>query len=209
MTKSLSIVLAVALLIICSPARAETLYVAERMLVGLHAEAADTSPVVQTVETGKPLEVLQRQGSFVQVRDPQGNEAWVEARYLTPDPPARLQIVKLQNDLTKSQAQATEARAQLKKAQAAAAEQAAKINELELAARDAADKAATAPPPPAPAPTPTVAPRVDKYPIQAGFTFSYLWLGISFAMLGIGFGAGVKWLRESIRKRSGGMYLRV
>jgi hypothetical protein len=28
-------------------------------------------------------------------------------------------------------------------------------------------------------------------------------------MLVIGFDAGVRWLRESIRKRSGGMYLRV
>jgi type IV secretory pathway VirB10-like protein len=206
MTKSFYLVLAVALLAVCSTARAETLYVAGRMLVSLHAEAADTSPVVKTVETGKPLEVLQRQENFVQVRDPQGTEGWIEARYLTPDLPARLQLAKLRDDLAKSQAQATEARTQLKKAQAAAAEQAAKIKELEQAARDAAEKAAATPPPPAPKPA---APLVVKTPEETGFTFSYLWVGISFAMLGIGFGAGVKWLRESIRKRSGGMYLRI
>lgn len=208
MTKSPYVVLALALLSICSTARAETLYVAERMLVGLHVEAMDTSPVAHTVETGKPLEVLQRQGSFVQVRDPQGTEGWIEARYLTPDAPARLQLVKLQNDVTRSQAQAAEARTELKKAQATVTEQTAKIKQLEQAARDAAEKAAAAPPP-APAPKQATAPAVEKFPKQAGFTVSYLWLGISFAMLGIGFGAGVKWLRESIRKRSGGMYLRI
>ena len=206
MTKSLYVALAVVLLGMYSTARAETLYVAERMLVGLRAEAADTAPVVATVESGKPLEVLQRQDRFVQVRDPQGSEGWIEARYLSPDPPARSQLAKLQNDLNKSRAQATEANTQLKKAQGTVAEQAAKIKELEQAVRDAMEKAAAAPPLPAP----VVAPPVAKTPpSETGFTFSYLWLGISFAMLGIGFGAGVKWLRESIRKRSGGMYLRI
>ena len=206
MTKSLYVALAVVLLGMYSTARAETLYVAERMLVGLRAEAADTAPVVATVESGKPLEVLQRQDRFVQVRDPQGSEGWIEARYLSPDPPARSQLAKLQNDLNKSRAQATEANTLLKKAQGTVAEQAAKIKELEQAVRDAMEKAAAAPPPPAP----VVAPPVAKTPpSETGFTFSYLWLGISFAMLGIGFGAGVKWLRESIRKRSGGMYLRI
>jgi Bacterial SH3 domain len=206
MTKILHVALALVLLGTCAAAQAETLYVADRMLVGLRAEAVDTSPVVKTVESGKPLEVLQRQDNFVQVRDPQGTEGWIEARYLMPDPPARLQLAKLQDDLTKTRAQAAEAKAQLKKAQDTATEQAGKIKELEQAAREAAEKAAAAPPPPTPA---AVAPPVGKIPRATGFTFSYLWLGISFAMLGIGFGAGVKWLRESIRKRSGGMYLRI
>ena len=62
---------------------------------------------------------------------------------------------------------------------------------------------------PVPVLPPAAAPPVGKTSKDAGFSFSYLWLGISFAMLGIGFVAGVKWLRESIRKRSGGMYLRI
>ncbi len=37
----------------------------------------------------------------------------------------------------------------------------------------------------------------------------FLWLGISFAMLIIGFVAGVIWLREVNRKKLGGMYLRI
>lgn len=184
-----------------SAVAAETLYVAERMRIGLREEPTDVSAVVKTVETGLPLEVIGRQENFVQVREPQGMEGWIEARYLTPDPPVRLQFSKLQEDLTKARAETVEAQAQLKKTQAALAEQIAKIREW--------DK--NAPNSPAQPVTPVAAqsPPVKSSEARGGFGFSFLWLGISFAMLGIGFAAGVRWLRESIRKRSGGMYLRV
>ena len=207
MTGSHRTLLVLAMLGIFTSARAETLYVAERMRIGLRAEATETAAVVKTVETGTPLEMIERAENFVHVRDPQGAVGWAEARYLTPELPARLQLVKLQEDLARSRSQTAEAQAQLKKAQAAAAEQAATIKALE---REVADKPATPPTAiPVPVPPPVAAPPVGKTSKDAGFIFSYLWLGISFAMLGIGFAAGVKWLRESIRKRSGGMYLRI
>lgn len=207
MTGSYRTLLVLAMLGIFTSARAETLYVAERMRIGLRAEATETGTVVKTVETGTPLEAIERVENFVHVRDPQGTVGWAEARYLTPDAPARLQLVKLQEELARSRSQTAEAQAQLKKAQAAAAEQAATIKALE---QEVADKPATPPAAtPVPVPPPAAAPPVGKTSKDAGFIFSYLWLGISFAMLGIGFAAGVKWLRESIRKRSGGMYLRI
>ena len=207
MTGSHRTLLVLAMLGIFTSARAETLYVAERMRIGLRAEATETGAVVKTVETGTPLDAIERVENFVHVRDPQGTVGWAEARYLTPDAPARLQLVKLQEDLARSRSQTAEAQAQLKKAQAAAAEQAEKIKALE---QEAADKPVMPPAvTPMPVPPPVAAPPVGKLSKDAGFSFSYLWLGISFAMLGIGFAAGVKWLRESIRKRSGGMYLRI
>jgi hypothetical protein len=208
MVNRLRSVIILVLLGMVSSAWAETVYVAERIRIGLRAEVLDTSAVVKTVETGTPLEVLERSDGFAHVRDPQGAEGWIEARFLSPDPPARMQLAQLQEDLAKNRTQMAETQAQLKKSQAAVADQAAKIKALE---RETADKSAAPPPAvnPASVPAPVVAPPVGKTSRDAGFSFSYLWLGISFAMLGIGFAAGVKWLRESIRKRSGGMYLRV
>ena len=203
MTGSLRVIAVLALLAIFSAAQAETVYVADRIRIGLRADMDETSAVVKTVETGAALEVLERLEKLVRVRDPQGTEGWIEARNLSPEPPARLQLAKLQEELAKSRAQTTEAQAQLKKAQSALAEQAEKIKEME---KNAADKPAAAPVPPAAVKAP---PPVTPPAANTGFGFSYLWLGISFAMLGIGFAAGVRWLRESIRKRSGGMYLRV
>ena len=49
-----------AMLGLFSSARAETLYVAERMRIGLRAEATETAAVVKTVETGTPLEMIER-----------------------------------------------------------------------------------------------------------------------------------------------------
>ncbi len=37
----------------------------------------------------------------------------------------------------------------------------------------------------------------------------FLWLGVSFAMLLVGFGLGAVWLRERNRRKLGGMYLRI
>lgn len=204
MTGSLRAITTLILMGIFSAAQAETLYVAERIRIGLRAEVVETSAVVKTIETGVPLEVVERFDKLVRVRDPQGTDGWIEARFLSPDPPVRLQLTRLQEDLTKSRAQATEAQTQLKKAQATIGEQADRIKELE---KNLSEK-------PAPVPVPAAAAASKKPPVNqtttdTGFLFSYLWLGISFAMLGIGFAAGIRWLRESIRKRSGGMYLRV
>jgi hypothetical protein len=202
MTGSLRATAILLMLGVFSAAQAETVYVAERIRIGLRAEVVETSAVVKTVETGTPLEVIERFDKLARVRDPQGTEGWIEARYLSPEPPARLQLTRLQEDLAKSRTQATEAQAQLKKAQSTLAEQAERIKELE---KLAADK----PPAPVAPVAPKVPPPVTPAAANTGSGFSYLWLGISFAMLGIGFAAGVRWLRESIRKRSGGMYLRV
>ncbi|MEK7207880.1 MAG: TIGR04211 family SH3 domain-containing protein [Pseudomonadota bacterium] len=201
--------LLVALAFLPGAAFAETVYVIDKLYVGMRAEAIETSPVIKSVESGTTLEVLQRIEKYVYVRDKQGTNGWVEARYLTADAPARLQMGKLQEDLTKARAQAAEVQMQLKKTEVALAEQTAKRKELEkTVANVPATPFAVAPAPPAPAkgaPTPAVAPPSTA----TGFSFSFVWLGISFAMLGAGFAAGVAWLRESIRKRSGGMYLRV
>jgi hypothetical protein len=200
MTGSLRAMSMLLMLGVFAAAQAETVYVAERIRIGLRAEVVETSAVVKTVETGTPLEVIERFDKLARVRDPQGTEGWIEARYLSPEPPARLQLTRLQEDLAKSRTQAAEAQAQLKKSQLALTEQAEKIKELE---KNASDR-------PAPVPVTVKAPPpVIPAAANTGFGFSYLWLGISFAMLGIGFAAGVRWLRESIRKRSGGMYLRV
>src|SRR3990167_3611014 len=99
MTGSLRVITVLVLLGLFSAARAETVYVAERLRIGLRAETAETSAVVKTVETGMPLEVVERLDKFTRVRDPQGAESWIETRYLTPDTPARRQLAKLQEEI--------------------------------------------------------------------------------------------------------------
>jgi hypothetical protein len=107
----------------------------------------------------------------------------------------------LQDDLNKARAQLAETQERLKKADAAFAQEHARTGELQKSLTEA--KTAPPPAPVAASPAPVVEESTDDWRTVL------LWLGVSFAMLGLGFVIGVVWLRESIRRRSGGMYLRV
>jgi len=67
-----------------SPATpADTLYVIDRLNIGLHNGRSPESAIIKLLPTGTPLEVLQRDDESVEVRDPQGVTGWVDARYVT------------------------------------------------------------------------------------------------------------------------------
>lgn len=106
---------------------------------------------------------------------------------------ARAQLSKVQADFKKKEEETSAAVA----ARDAAVNEAASLRQA--AAREAAREAA--------APTPVQAPRTPEPAPEVGF--SLLWLGIGFAMLGIGFIGGIVWVKESIRRRMGGLYLRI
>jgi hypothetical protein len=188
-----------------SAALAETGYITERLSVPLNPAPDDIGPALKRLEAGSALEVLARSERYVRVRDKQGTEGWIDARFLTAEAPARLQAGKLQEDLTKARKDFADTQAKLKQVETALEQEARKSKAL---AQDLAE--AKAAPPPAPVeqpPAPAAAP--PSAPADTGLNFSVGWLLISFAMLGIGFASGVRWLKHSIRRRSGGMYLRV
>ncbi len=172
---------------------AETLFVSDRRVVPLYAEPAE-GPVARTVESGMTLTVLERQERFARVRDAKG-EAWIETRYLAAEEPARAQLARAKQDLTAARNELAEVRKNLEKAQAAAAANAALASQA---------KAPATPAPSVPPPPPVGAES------RASASSSVLpWLALSFAMLVIGFFAGRWWLRETIKRRSGGMYIRL
>jgi uncharacterized protein YgiM (DUF1202 family) len=149
---------------------AETVYIIDRLQVGLRAQRDGTSTVVKSLETGAALEVLERSERFVRVRDKAGTEGWIEARYVGAELPARAQLAKLQEELNKARAQLAEAQARPNNA----------------------------------APAPVVAAETE-----ADYELDYIWFFVALGMLAVGFIAGILWHRESIRRRMGGMYLRI
>ena len=219
---------------------AETMYVTDQVTVGLRADVTPAATVLATVSTGAALEILERNSSFVRVRDANGIEGWVEATALAPQPPAAQQLKSVRAELDRTRAQLANAQGELGKARAAPAADCDKV-QAELAstrvqlgklqsdikkkddeiaaataARDTAVKetaalrAAVAHEAAArgsAAPAPELPPQVADSKPKSGFSF--LWLGIAFAMLVLGFIGGVVWVKESIRRRMGGMYLRV
>lgn len=75
-------------------ATADTVYVTDRLRVGLHEDKTLESAIVDTIPTATPLEVLERSGAFTRVRTPEGTTGWVDAAYLTPEAPASREALR-------------------------------------------------------------------------------------------------------------------
>ncbi|UCH52452.1 MAG: TIGR04211 family SH3 domain-containing protein [Pseudomonadota bacterium] len=188
-------------------AQAESAYISDRLTTAINPAPDDIGPALKRLEAGTPVEVIARHERFARVRDKTGAEGWIDARHLVAEPPARQQLGKLQEELKVARTQLTEARGKLKEMEVVVEQEARKNKELAKGLAEA--KAA---PPPAPAAVmsePPPAPVANSGVPDTGFHFSVGWLLISFAMLVVGFVAGARWLKEKIRRRSGGMYLRV
>jgi SH3 domain protein len=81
-----------ALTVGCAAHAAETAYVIDKLLVGVHAEQALDSAIVKVLPTGTKLEVLKREGDLAYVKHESGVSGWLDAGYLMTDTPAALRI---------------------------------------------------------------------------------------------------------------------
>ncbi len=67
--------------------RAETVYITDDLLVGLHEEKSIDSAILKVLPTGTALEVIRRDGKSVNVRDITGVRGWISNRYLISNVP--------------------------------------------------------------------------------------------------------------------------
>jgi SH3 domain protein len=88
--------IAATLIALAPSANAETVYVIDKLLVGVHAEKTLDSTIVKTLPTGTALEVLKREGDMAKIKGPAGIIGWVDAVYLTKEQPAALLVPKLE-----------------------------------------------------------------------------------------------------------------
>lgn len=177
-------------------AHAETVFVIDQVEVGLYQEKTADSPILKLLPTGTALDVLQRDGERVQVRDPEGTRGWIDNRYLMPTKPTR-QL------LNESEAARLELQRELEQLQASNnGGNTVRLNDeiaaLKQALASAREQAAAEPD------TKTVATRATPDTI-AGVILQKrtLWLLLaSLLLLGIGIGA---WCIDYLnRRRHGG-----
>lgn len=185
-------------------AAAETVYVMDKAQAGLRTLPNKEMLPLKTVSSGAALEVLEREPNFIRVRDADGAEGWVEANLLSAELPAAGQgegqkalIASLNGQLTKVRASLAQETAKNADLAQKLAEKTAQIEKY--AAENTQRATAVLPTDAAPAATNE----------QNDDTWSLGWMAFSFAMLILGFFAGVIWLREANRKKLGGMYLRI
>lgn len=83
-------------IITCATASAaETAYVIDKLLVGVHQDQDLNSAIVKVLPTGTKLEVVKREGELALVRDADGMNGWVDAAYLMEEAPAALRAKQL------------------------------------------------------------------------------------------------------------------
>ena len=82
---------------------AETLYVTDRILLGVHQQASETSPVLESITSGTKVTVIQRNESFVKIKLENGKEGWVIASYLKKEKPATAELDSVYAQLQKAQ----------------------------------------------------------------------------------------------------------
>ena len=178
-------------------AAAETGYVTDRLMLGLH-QAEDTSDrPFRSLESGTRFEVLSRDRLYARVRLEDGTEGYVKAAYVVYEPPAKLIV-------NEAQAEVERLSAELAEAKAAFAEPAAVIDSLkaETATLESELETATARADELSEENARYQSRAERYQ----YSLPYTWVGGAIAVCLIaGFLAGLWWVDRSSRKRHGGI----
>jgi SH3 domain protein len=176
---------------------AETGYVTDRLMLGLH-QAADTSDrPFRSLESGTRFEVLSGDRLYARVRLEDGTEGYVKAAYVVYEPPAKLIV-------DQAQARVERLTTELEEAKAAFAEPAAVIDSLkaETEVLESELEAARTRVEELEEDNARHQSRAERYQ----FSLPYEWVGGAIGVCLIaGFLAGLWWVDHRSRKRHGGI----
>jgi len=199
-----------AALLAATVVRGEQLYVADKLVLNVYAEANQGSEKIASLETGDAVEGLERAENFVHVRLADGREGWVGASYLTTQEPAVLRLKALQGEQhADSQSALKPLNDEIAKLQKQNATLQTEVNALKQHAAQPAPVAA------APVATTEPAPIEADEPVQTSeqpqplnaFTSNiwWLWPVTILAVLAIGFVMGYRTLARNIQRKYGGV----
>lgn len=178
-------------------AAAETGYITDRLILGLH-QAEDTSDrAFRSLESGQEFEILSRDRLYAHVRLPDGVEGYVKAAYIVDAKPAKLIV-------SETQAEVDRLTAELEESRQAFAEPAAAIASLktDAAALQETFDASQARVIELEEENSSYQSRAARYQ----YSLPYSWvIGAIGACLIAGFVVGLWWVDHRSRKRHGGI----
>jgi uncharacterized protein YgiM (DUF1202 family) len=91
------ILMAVLLLATFGAARAETLYVTDKLYLGVYQ--SKNGKQITSITSGTALEVLEKETSWVKARLADGQEGWVKSKYLVEKEPAAITLERVEKEL--------------------------------------------------------------------------------------------------------------
>lgn len=174
----------------------DTLYVTDKLLLGLYPKPEATGEALATLVSGTPLQAIERGKYYTRVRTADGTEGWVKSAYLVTDKPPRLMLDELQAEkdaltqrlertrqqLATAQDNATTSDAQLRQLESGQEQRTAKLSQLESENRSLHQRLAS-----------------------EGVHVPIAWLiAAAIFCLALGLWGGYAWVDYRIRRRHGG-----
>jgi SH3 domain protein len=185
---------------IASVTFADPLYVSDKLVVNVYAEADQESSKVTTLDSGDAVDSIEKVDTYTHVRLADNREGWIKSSYLTAQVPAvvrlkELEKVRAANTTTPALAQLNDELKQVKERNA--------VLQTELAAAKQMAKL-PAPAPVAIAPTPQKRETEQALRDQAPQRYSVSWIAAAAFLIGaIGFTLGYQTLARKIRRKYG------
>src|SRR5688572_11313131 len=84
---------------VCTAVNAETAYVTDSLRLGIHAASDTSDRPFDSLISGTPMEVLERNTNYARVRLTDGREGWVKAMYLETEKPPAARILELEGEV--------------------------------------------------------------------------------------------------------------
>ena len=203
--------LTVALSVFATAAHADMLYVSDKLVLNVYAEAAQGSARVATIETGDAVEEVERADNMVHVRLADGRDGWVGANYLSSQSPAVVRLKQLESAgsaATPTPDKAlTEQLARLQKQNTTLTAELAALKAKPAAIMSSTSAPAVAPAEPAPKIVSSAQPIEAAKPGTESSASNLWWIAILAVLAGAagGFAAGYHTLARRVRARFGGV----
>lgn len=82
------VLIAILLILFANVASAETMYVTDRILLGVHEQPQEDSVLLKSIVSGTAVDVVSTQGAFSKIKLPNGSTGWVTTGFLKQEKPA-------------------------------------------------------------------------------------------------------------------------
>lgn len=180
-------------------AHADPMYISDKLVVNVYAEANQDSERVATLDSGDAVESLEQAEGYTRVRLPDNREGWIRTNYLSAQPPAIVRLRALEQERGAPSAQAHDEIKTLKEQNIALQQEIAQLKQV--VAQAATPVAATAPPASLGRLEGEAPPQVDP-PTP---WLRYLSAGATVLLVGgaIGYALGFQALARRIRRKYG------
>lgn len=100
MNKLATLILLVLIYLVSGFAVAETIYIDDKVMVGIHQEKSTDSVILKLLPSGTPLQVIKQDKPLTQVKSPDGTTGWIDNKYLVNTAPGRAQLQAAEEKIT-------------------------------------------------------------------------------------------------------------